>query len=65
MTGAEDYSFYANEVPAFFFFVGGCPTGTDPKDAAPHHTPDFYVDDAGMITGVKSMLAATLGYMYK
>ena len=65
MTGAEDYSFYANEVPAFFFFVGGCPAGTDPAEAAPHHTPDFYVDDAGMITGVKSMLAATLGYMYK
>lgn len=64
MTGAEDFSFYANEVPSFFFFVGGCPLGKDPNDAAPHHTPDFYVDDAGMITGVKSMLATTLGYMY-
>ncbi|WP_258098328.1 amidohydrolase [Marinoscillum pacificum] len=65
MTGAEDFSFYANEVPSFFFFVGGCPTDQDPTKAAPHHTPDFYVDDSGMITGVKSMLAATLGYMYK
>jgi len=65
MTGAEDFSYFALEVPGFYFFVGGCPDGTDPKDAAPHHTPDFYVDDAGMITGVKSMLAATLGYMYK
>ncbi len=65
MTGAEDFSYFANEVPSFYFFVGGCPEGTDPKNAAPHHTPDFYVDDAGMITGLKSMLAATLGYMYK
>ena len=64
MTGAEDFSFYANEIPSFFFFVGGCPKGTDPNTVAPHHTPDFYVDDEGMITGVKCMLAATLGYMY-
>jgi amidohydrolase len=63
-TGAEDFSFFANEVPSFFFFVGGCPSGQDPETAAPHHTPDFYVDDVGMITGVKSMLATTLGYMY-
>ncbi|MCV9386999.1 amidohydrolase [Reichenbachiella ulvae] len=65
MTGAEDFSYFANEVPSFFFFVGGCPKGTDPNEAAPHHTPDFYVDDAGMITGLQSMLAATLGYMYQ
>ena len=64
ITGAEDFSFFANEVPSFFFFVGGCPEGTDPKTAAPHHTPDFYVDDAGMMTGLKAMIAATLGYMY-
>ncbi len=64
ITGAEDFSFFAEKVPAFFFFLGGCPEGTDPMDAAPHHTPDFYVDDAGMITGVKAMVNATLGYMY-
>lgn len=65
ITGAEDFSFFANEVPSFFFFVGGCPEGVDPATAAPHHTPDFYVDDAGMMTGLKAMLAATLGTMYK
>ncbi len=63
-TGAEDFSFFANEVPSFFFFLGGCPEGTDPSEAAPHHTPDFYVDDAGLITGVKAMVNVTLGYMY-
>lgn len=64
ITGAEDFSFYAQEVPSLFFFIGGCPEGTDPSTAAPHHTPDFYVDDAGLLPGLKAMVAATLGYMY-
>lgn len=64
MTGAEDFSYFANEVPGFFFFVGGCPEGENPEEAAPHHTPDFFVADEGMLTGLKCMLAATLGYMY-
>ncbi len=64
-TGAEDFSFFAEKVPSFYFFIGGCPEGTDPKDAAPHHTPDFYVDDSGLMMGLKATLSATLGYMYK
>ncbi|MDH5366736.1 MAG: amidohydrolase [Cyclobacteriaceae bacterium] len=63
VTGAEDFAYYANEVPSFFYFVGGCPLGEDPKKAAPHHTPDFRVDDAGMLTGMKAMLNLTIKYM--
>ena len=63
-TEAEDFSFYAMEVPGVFFFIGGCPEGSDPKQAFPHHTPDFYVEDTGMMTGLKAMVYTTLGYMY-
>ena len=63
ITGAEDFSFFGEKVPSFFFFIGGCPKGSDPNLAAPHHTPDFYVTDSAMITGVKAMLGLTLGYM--
>ncbi|MCP4457607.1 MAG: amidohydrolase [Cytophagales bacterium] len=65
MTGAEDFSFYANEVPSVFFFVGGCPIGQDATKAAPHHTPDFFVHDDSMMTGIKALLNCTLGYMYE
>lgn len=65
ITGAEDFSFFQQEVPGMFFFVGGCPEGSDPKKAAPHHTPDFYVDDSGMILGMKAMAALTLDYLNK
>ncbi len=63
ITGAEDFSFFGQKVPSFFFFIGGCPKGSDPALAAPHHTPDFYVTDSAMITGVKAMLGLTIGYM--
>ena len=62
-TGAEDFSFFANEVPGFYFFVGGKPLATKPGDAAPHHTPDFFIDESGLVTGVKAMTAVAVDYM--
>ena len=56
ITGAEDFSFFQEKVPGMYFFIGGAKKGTDPKLAAPHHTPDFYVDDSAMITGLKLSL---------
>ena len=51
-TGAEDFSFYAQKVPGLFFFLGGLPKGKDAKTAAPHHTPEFMIDDAAFKTGI-------------
>ena len=63
ITGAEDFSFFQEKVPGMYFFIGGAKKGTDPLKAAPHHTPDFYVDDSGMITGIKSMTTLALDYL--
>ena len=63
--GAEDFSFFAKKVPGFFFFVGGMPADADPDKTPAHHTPDFFIDESGMLTGVRAMLSLTLGYMYK
>lgn len=65
ITGAEDFSFYAQEVPGFFVFVGGKPKNVKAENAAAHHTPDFFIDESGIITGVKAMLFLTLDYMNK
>ena len=51
-TGAEDFSFYAQKVPGLFFFLGGLPKGKDPQTAAPHHTPEFMIDDTSFKLGV-------------
>lgn len=62
ITGAEDFSFFQEQVPGLFFFIGGMPKGQDPATAAPHHTPDFYVDDEGMLTGIKLMSRLVVDY---
>ena len=64
ITGAEDFSFFQERVPGMYFFIGGAKKGTDPNLAAPHHTPDFYVDDSAMVTGLKSMTSLTLDYLH-
>jgi amidohydrolase len=54
ITGAEDFSFFGEKAPSFFFNLGALPKGTDPSKAGPHHTPDFYLDESGFIVGVKA-----------
>ncbi|WP_370086460.1 amidohydrolase [Ekhidna sp.] len=65
ITGAEDFSFFQEQIPGLYFFVGGCPPENNPDEVAGHHTPDFYVDDAGMKLGMKAMMGLTLDYMTK
>ncbi len=63
VTGAEDFSFFAEKVPSIFFFIGGMEKGKDPKTAFPHHTPDFVLDESGMKTGVKAFCHLVFDYL--
>ncbi|ARS37655.1 amidohydrolase [Pontibacter actiniarum] len=63
MTGAEDFSYFQQEIPGLYLFVGGMPKGQNPAKAPAHHTPDFYVDESGMKLGVKTLTNLTLDYM--
>ncbi len=63
ITGAEDFSFFAQEVPGFYFFIGGKAKGVKTKDAPAHHTPEFYIDESGMKLGVKSLANMALDYL--
>ncbi|WP_167611374.1 amidohydrolase [Maribellus sediminis] len=62
ITGAEDFSFFAQKVPGLYFFIGGMPKGQDPATAAPHHTADFYLDESSFVTGVNAMVNLVLDY---
>ena len=62
VTGAEDFSFFHQKIPGFYFQVGGMPKGKNVKDAAPHHTPDFYIDDSRLDVGVKAFANIVFDY---
>ena len=63
VTGAEDFSYFAERVPSIFFFIGGKQIGVDPKKVFPHHTPDFWIDESGMKTGIKAFCNLVFDYM--
>lgn len=65
VTGAEDFSFFQEKIPGLYFFLGGQPLNSKKQEITlgGHHTPDFYIDEAGLITGVKAMLNLTIDYM--
>ena len=62
--GAEDFSFYAREVPGFFFFVGATPQGQDAIKAPSNHSPEFFLDESALDVGFRSMLQVTLDYLH-
>lgn len=62
VTGAEDFAFFREKAPAFYFFVGGMPKGQDPKSAAAHHTPDFLIDDSRLDVGIKAFCNIVFDY---
>lgn len=63
ITGAEDFSFFQKEVPGLYFFLGGKPVDVPISESAPHHTPDFYIDESGMLLGVKTFIQLSLDYL--
>ncbi len=62
-TGGEDFSYFQEVVPGLYFFLGGMNPNEKSKGAFPHHTPDFKIDESGMLLGVKAMTQLTLDYL--
>ncbi|MDY0022952.1 amidohydrolase [Arenimonas caeni] len=63
--GAEDFSYYAREVPGFFFFVGATPPGQDPLKAPSNHSPEFFLDEQALKVGTRAMLQVALDYLHE
>jgi amidohydrolase len=62
ITGAEDFSYYAQEVPGFFFFMGVTPRDIDYKTAPSNHSPLFFVEESNLINGVRSFVQLVNDY---
>src|SRR3546814_314608 len=61
--GAEDFAYYAKEVPSMFFFVGATAKGIDPAKAPSNHSPEFMLDESALDVGLRAMLQVTLDYL--
>lgn len=62
-TGGEDFSFFAQAVPGLFVFVGATPPGRDASKAEPNHSPRFFMDEASLLVGVRTLSHLTVDYM--
>lgn len=64
VSAAEDFSFFAKEVPGLFVFLGITPRDQEMSKAAPNHNPGFFVDESALIVGVRTMAALATDYLY-
>ncbi len=62
-TVAEDFSFFALEVPGLYLTLGVTPPDVDAATAPANHSPLFYVDEAALVTGVRVLTHLTVDYM--
>ena len=50
-------------MPGLFVFVGGMDPAKQPEEVAPHHTPDFYIDERGLKLGTEVYVNLALDYL--
>jgi amidohydrolase len=63
VTGAEDFAYFAETVPSFYFFVGVTPQGTDVTKAAANHSPLFYLDEAALPIATRALTQLAVDYL--
>jgi len=62
-TPAEDFAWFQQQVPGFYFFLGGLPAGQDPATIAVNHSPRFFVDEGVLPLGVRTMAGLALDFL--
>ncbi|MEO8018042.1 MAG: amidohydrolase [Pseudomonadota bacterium] len=65
ITGAEDFAYYGQKIPAFFFMVGVTPKGTDVLTAPANHSPLFYLDESALPLATRALTAVATDYLMK
>jgi amidohydrolase len=63
ITAGEDFAFFSQQVPAFYFFVGVTPRGTDPATAPSNHSPLFYLDEQALPLATRAVAQLAADYL--
>ncbi len=65
LTGtSEDFSYFQQDVPGLFFFLGVTPSSQDPAKAALNHSPLFFADESALPVGVRAMTHLAIDYLF-
>jgi amidohydrolase len=62
-TGAEDFAYFAQKVPSFYFFVGITPKDKSPAFAPVNHSPLFFIDESGIPVGAHAFAQLAVDYL--
>jgi amidohydrolase len=57
--GGEDMSYFLEQVPGCFAFVGSAPTG----GASPHHSPTFDIDEESLVVAAELLTQTAVKYL--
>ncbi|MBP6053985.1 MAG: amidohydrolase, partial [Pseudomonadales bacterium] len=61
--GAEDFSWYQQQIPGLFVMLGVNLPGVSADQAAPNHSPLFVVNESALKTGVRTLSTLALDYL--
>ena len=61
--GAEDFAFFQERIPGFYFHLGVNRPGVAAGQAAPNHSPYFYADESALVVGVRALAAVAVDYL--
>lgn len=62
-TPAEDFALYQQKIPGLFVFLGIVPKDKDPATAPRNHSPFFFVDEAVLPIGVRTLANLALDWL--
>ncbi len=62
-TVAEDVSYFLQDIPGIYFFLGITPRDASPDEIFMNHSPCFYVDEEALIIGVRALSQLTADYL--
>ncbi len=63
LTVGEDFAYIARAVPSVYWWVGITPAGIDAAQAPDNHSERFFVDEAGMQVGLRSLLHVAVDFL--
>ncbi|MFM7784609.1 MAG: amidohydrolase [Gammaproteobacteria bacterium] len=60
---SEDFSAYQEDIPGLFVFLGVNADGVAAGEAAPNHSPKYFVNEAALVPGVRTLAMLALDYL--